>query len=342
MALLQHLGRPNLTYSIPFKKGVIGTYPYCSMVNRVIKQKIDPFIVETPVETIHDILKHPYKNQTFEELCISRAEWMRTQPQKKFIMWSGGIDSTLVVISFLKTHSKQELENVNICASSESLEEFPEFWNDIVKIFKGRIHSSHYHVENYLKQGMVVTGEFSDQCLGSDVINQIAHWYGEEKIFEPYEPVMKIFYERIGGPNDLIETYKPTLKYSLYPIKTAYDWCWWFNFTNKWNMVKYRLLQVQGWKDQKNTYKNMCHFFDTFDFQIWSMNNPDKKVLNTLESYKFHLKDLIIDYTGYENYRRKPKIGSLGRLWSVKGINEGIDTDFNFLTREQLFEYINK
>lgn len=342
MALLQYLGRPSTVYKIKLKDGLIANYPYCAAVNRCIKHEIDPFLVHTPVPTIQDVLKHEYKNQTYEELCLEAAENFKRMPQKKFIMWSGGIDSTLVVISFLKTHSKQDLENIDIIASSESIDEFPEFWNDIVRIFKGRVHSSHFHVEKYLKQGLVITGEFGDQGLGSDVINHLSSVFGEQAMFEPFEPVMHRFYENIYGPNRTLEIYKPTIKYSLYPIVTAYDWLWWFNFTNKWNSVQYRLLQVQGWTDQKNTYKNMHHFFDTINFQLWSMNNPDKKIKDSLQSYKFHSKELIIKYTGYENYIEKPKIGSLGRIWSVKGINEGIDTEFNFLSREETLSYIQK
>lgn len=340
MALLQYLGRRERT--IVLRDGMINQFPYYAMVNRIVKQKLDPFLVETPVETIHDVLKHPYKGQTYEQLCLERAEWFRRQPQKKFIMWSGGIDSTLVVISFLKTHSTKELENVHILCSSESIDEFPEFWNDIVRVFKGRIHSSHSHIEIYLKQGLVVSGEFGDQTMGSDVITTIASMYGEDSIFVPYKFVMPHLYTDLYGPNKIIEMYEPLTSYSLYPIVTAYDWCWWFNFTNKWNMVKYRLLQKAGWTDAKTNFKNMYHFFETLDFQIWTMNNPDKKIGKTLESYKWMPKQLIIDYTGYENYRKKPKIGSLGKIWSVKAMNHGVDTDFNFLTKEQAMEYINK
>lgn len=342
MALLQYLGRPQIGQNWGFKPGMISAYPYCAMVNRVIKNTLDPFIVDTPVETIHDVLKHEYKGQTYEDICLARAEYFRSLPNKKFIMWSGGIDSTLVVISFLKTHSKQELENVNIVASSESINEFPEFWNDIVSHFKGRIHSSHFHIEKYLKQGIVVTGEFGDQSMGSDVIKLISTKYGEEALFEPFEKIMPHHYTDSYGYNTFVETYKPTVEYSLYPIKTVYDWTWWINFTNKWNSVKYRLLQVQGWEDAKTNFKNMHHFFDTIDFQLWSMNSPHLKIKDTLQSYKFHAKDLIIEYTGYTNYVKKPKIGSLGRIWSVKSIHVGIDTEFNFLSNEDLKRYVNK
>lgn len=342
MALLQFLGRTNALNSLKLKEGLVNNYPYCAAVNRVIKHDIDPFIVETPVPTIHDVLQHKYNNQTLEELCLERATYLRNLPQKKFIMYSGGIDSTLALISIIKTHSLAELENVYICASSDSIKEFPEFWNDIARIFKGRIQSSHQHVEVFLKQGIVITGELGDQITGSDVAIQLASLYGEEVLFQSFEPIMTKFYNQAYGPNRLVENFKPTITKSLYPITTAWEWVWWVNFTNKWNSVKYRMLQVKGWEDQKNTFRNVHHFYDTLDFQIWSMHNPDKKIKNNLNSYKFVQKKIITDYTGYLDYGNKPKVPSLGNLWQVKGINEGIDTNFNFLTREETIGYINK
>lgn len=339
MALLQYLGRQE---QFKLRDDMVDAYPYTNMVNRIVKNKLDPFIVETPVETIQDILKVNYSGKTFEELCLERAESYKQDPRTKYIMWSGGIDSSLVIISFLKTYSPQDLQNVNLIASTDSINEFPEFWNDLAHIFKGRIYSSHQHVENYLKKGIVITGEFGDQVLGSDVINTIKNRYGEEAIFMPYEIVMPSLYFDLFGPNKMMEKYEPTISYSLYPIKTAFDWCWWFNFTNKWNMVKFRLLQKAGWEDAKTNYKNMSHFFDTIDFQVWSMHNPQWKVGKTHNSYKFLPKNIIVDYTGYVDYHNKPKIGSLYRVWSVKGLNFAIDTDYNFLTKEQTAEYINK
>lgn len=339
MALLQYLGREE---QFKLREDMVDAYPYTNMVNRIVKHKLDPFIVDTPVETIDQLKKFPYKGQSFEEICLERALWFKEQPQHKYIMWSGGIDSTMVVISFLKTHDYKDLENVSILASSESINEFPEFWNDIVLIFKNRILSSHFHVETYLKKGIVITGEFGDQIMGSDVINTINHRYGEEAIFMPWQAVMPALYNDLFGPNTMIEKYAPLIDHSLYPITTAYDWCWWFNFTNKWNMVKYRLLQKHGWKDPKNTFKNLHHFFDTIDFQLWSMHNPQYKVGNTHNSYKFLPKNIIVNFTGYTDYLNKPKIGSLYRIWSVKGLNIAVDTEFNFLNMEQTAEYINK
>ena len=44
-------------------------------------------------------------------------------------------------------------------------------------------------------------------------------------------------------------------------------------------------------------YGKLVHFFDSTEFQLWSMNNPDKKIKDTLDSYKWIAKDYIYDYT---------------------------------------------
>jgi hypothetical protein len=59
------------------------------------------------------------------------------------------------------------------------------------------------------------------------------------------------------------------------------------------------------------------------------MNNPDKKIRDTLESYKWPAKDYIFDYTKDEPYRQsKLKVGSL-RIGTMK---VSIDSNFKFET----------
>jgi len=67
--------------------------------------------------------------------------------------------------------------------------------------------------------------------------------------------------------------------------------------------------------------------FDTEEFQLWSMNNPDSKIKDTMTSYKWPAKDYIFDYTKDSNYRdTKLKVGSL-RIGSIKC---AIDENFKY------------
>jgi hypothetical protein len=84
---------------------------------------------------------------------------------------------------------------------------------------------------------------------------------------------------------------------------------WWWNFALKWDEVKYRMFM----STIVDKTPDFMHFTDTDTFQLWSISNPDKKIKDTPESYKFTAKDYIFDYTSDADYRdTMRKGGSLG------------------------------
>jgi hypothetical protein len=258
-------------------------------------------------------------------------------------MYSGGIDSTAAVISFLRTWSSEELKRVYIMASHHSADEFLELWNVIVDKFKGRILPSFKHVEHYCNLGYVVTGEHGDQVFGSDIIRQIVDKFGNEGIHKPWQDIMPAIYSDNFGPaivKDFIARYEQTLGACPFPIRSSFDWIWWFNFTNKWQHVKYRLLAHKTWNNPAESFKKIMHFYDTPAWQRWSFDNHDKKIAGTLDTYKLAAKEYIVGCTGFTDYIRKPKVGSLFQIWRSSEVYEAIDTSYQYLTREQALEYV--
>ncbi len=95
---------------------------------------------------------------------------------------------------------------------------------------------------------------------------------------------------------------------------------WWWNFAVKWQEITYRSLS-----DLRDgaSFRNIRHFFQTDDFQRWSIANPDLKIRDSLESYKWPAKEFIYGFAGDAGYRdHKIKVGSLRvRIGSVLGID---------------------
>ncbi|MDX1922574.1 MAG: hypothetical protein SFW65_05560, partial [Alphaproteobacteria bacterium] len=342
MGLLLHLNMSGVK-TLPLKPGFPRQYPYTQMVSRVLIDQIDPFHYSAGCEPISDILKMPSTNKSFGDVAEEHAVAMKKCDGNIYIMYSGGIDSSSAVIAFLRTWSAQELQRVYILSSHHSALEFPELWNVVVDKFKGRILPSFRHVEYYLKKGYIVTGEHGDQLFGSDVIRAIWHTYGDGGIFKPWQEIMPPVYRSMFGPEitaSFIPRYEQTLSYCPFPLTTAFDWIWWFNFTNKWQHVKYRLLAHNGWTDPKNTFPKIKHFYDTPAWQRWSFDNHDKKIAKSYSTYKLAAKEYIVNSTGFADYINKPKVGSLYQIWYSSEFYEAIDTDYNYLTREQAVEYI--
>jgi len=340
MALLLYLGT-NRECHIPLRRDMIPYFPWYAMVNRVIPLELDPFITESPSEFVHE-LKVDIKEHKFEDLMNQRALELLSLDKTIYMMWSGGIDSTATLVALLSNATPQQIDNMYILCSSESIKEYPAMYQRLQSIFHERILSSHVHPVEYCRKGIIITGEFGDQLMGSDVMYNIEWHLGNEYLFKPWQETMPLLYEKMWGPNNFVERYEPTISHSLYPIKSAYDWNWWINFTNKWNHIKYRILGWDGWGNEPHLYWNMKHFYDTVQFQQWSMTHPDLKIKDTLESYKFLQKEYIAAYTKDENYLgNKKKVASMQNIWRRKRIHYGITPQLEYLTDEQIREYVN-
>ncbi len=342
MSLLLHLNMSNVK-TLPLKPAYPRVYPYTQMVNRALIDQLDPFHYTLCCEPISDILKLPSTNKSFGDVAEEHAHAMKALADPIYIMYSGGIDSTSAVVAFLRTWSAQDLQRVHILASHHSANEFPEFWNVVADKFKGRILPSFRHIEYYCKRGYVVTGEHGDQLFGSDVVRKIYQMYGNNGIHRPWQNVMPSIYNTIFDPGivpDFIARYEQTLAVCPFPLKTSFDWIWWFNFTNKWQHVKYRMLANNGWENPSQSFQKIRHFYDTPAWQRWSFDNHDKKIAATYQSYKLAAKEYIVGVTGFSDYLRKPKVGSLYQIWYSSKFYEAVDTSFNYLTREQAVEYI--
>lgn len=342
MGLLLHLNRSN-TATLPLKPGYARVYPYTQMVNRVLIDQIDPFHYTLMCEPISEILKLPSTTKSFGDMAEERAVAYKKMNCPIYIMYSGGIDSSSAVIAFMRTWSAQELERVFVVASHHSANEFPSLWNVLVDKFRGRILPSFQHVEHYCDRGIVVTGEHGDQVFGSDVIRTVVSLFGDEGIHMAWQDVMPRVYESTLDMPDVypfMARYEATLSACPFPIRTAFDWVWWFNFTNKWQHVKYRLLAHRTWRDPVHNFKKILHFYDTPEWQRWSFDNHDKKIADSLSSYKVAAKHYIVATTGFSEYLSKPKVGSLAQIWYKTEMYEAIDTSLNYLNREEALEYV--
>lgn len=232
---------------------------------------------------------------TFEQVCDNRAVSLYAEADKRDckinIMWSGGIDSTVALISLLKTGRTDRL---HVGMSGASIEEYPLFYE---KFILDKLE--HSIVEDPKKllsiKDINVTGEIGDQIFGSAAIYKAD---SQGKLFVPYrEYISEVFLEKI----------KDQIAKCPVPIITTFDFLWWFNFS-----MKYQNVQLRMYPSVLLPYGTLSHFFDTEDFQLWSLNNPDKKIKSDIKSYKFTAKDYIYDFTKDADYRdNKIKVGSL-------------------------------
>lgn len=256
-----------------------------------------------------------------------------------YVMWSGGIDSTLVICSLLKLASPAEVKRIVVLLSEDSIAEAPEFY---AKHICGRLRMESAQLFPYLLASphLFVTGEHADQLFGSDLVGRMMTKLGKGVIHQPYsrDAMTALFVEEpeLAEPTSAcLDLFEFLASKAPIPIETNFLFLWWLNFNIKWQSVYLRTLSYIAVRNRPNltaeyVAERYLPFFCTEPFQQWSLNNPDKRIRDSWNSYKWVAKDIIFSFTGDEGYRRhKVKRGSLFFIILRKSSVNFMDDAFN-------------
>jgi hypothetical protein len=337
-----------------------------------------PWIHEVP-EQFKMLPYDPNFNKTYDEVTDGRALDIKRgiQAGKKYaVMYSGGMDSTCVMVALLKMLTKEELQSVVVCASIHSIIENPNFWRDYIfgqfKIFD----SNNYLYDDYINMGYTpITADEGDCIFGTSIGLQLYHNYeyyvglqhpavqdnlmklkykicDNDVHYTRYKDIL-ISYFSLNDPTNeeyntkfgrlLYEKYHRNILTSAVPVYTLHDFFWWLIFN-----VKYLNCSIRGaiyWNETipvGECINSIENWFNGPEYQYWSMNNNNNglKIRKTLTTYKYAQRKYIYDFTKNDWYfYYKSKLESMGNL-SVKGKNDIIKSFTNtFIGITDKYEY---
>ena len=134
--------------------------------------------IEIPLNyKLMDHLTLPEYRETkkpFSQLCDERAIELYNRAQsnnrKIAIMYSGGIDSTLVITSFLRNLTKEQLKDFVILMNEESINENRNFYYDHIAKNFTCIPSFNYTSYITSKEYLLISGEQADMLFMPNII----------------------------------------------------------------------------------------------------------------------------------------------------------------------------
>lgn len=307
-------------------------HPFDKVVSR-LKYKPDLFNFKLAAEPISEILLDSSK-KNWEECCAARAlELLKMGREKYWFSYSGGIDSTCMIAAILKFWPAQDLKKISIVLSHHSIEENPSFFDNYIVKFK-LINSLRPLSDMLVKsRALLVTGELGDQLFGSDILEPACRVLGDEILTKPYQDwagkVIETFTGNAGSGRQIFEHFHPIVEESPIPIRTNHDFFWWLNFTQKWQHVKYRNLELTDWNLQARYGEHVLAFYDSLDFQRWSLANHDLKIQDSWKSYKYIAKKFITDFSKDPSQMNLVKIQSLEKIYVLSrkriAVNESLE-----------------
>lgn len=310
--------------------------------------------VKFPVNLVN---RHPMPKvrpftHTFEELCFLTwqkiEQHIRTTQLRPVIMYSGGIDSTLIV-NLMHTHASKEFkERVLIILNSNSIQENPVLYETVIK--RNYKTESSNSFENYFNGfNYVITGEFADNVFGSLTLKSSIDFFGTESVINSNYKVFAFdfFNAKIGNEERtkwFLDQMEMLIKNCPWEIKTWSDYLWYQNFAMKWQAVEFRIMSHKNDSlqvDDAWLQRHVCHFWASEEWQQWSLNNPNNKIKDTWVSYKFPAKELIFKLSKDQEYlARKTKFPSLPGVFRYRRVHNFITDKFEFVDNINIKDYL--
>ena len=293
-------------------------------------------------------------NITYEEAATNRAQEIITlseQTGKKInLLYSGGIDSSTVLTSFIKLLGVDEAaKRLTILMSYESIVENPWMWEKFIRPNFNVANSKSFDLTALDSDRLYVNGELNDQLFGATAPFKVGVKVSK-KLGVPMDE-MSVDEEFLHTTFELLGlTSSANVKWTQALLKlmescpvndgSFMTLAWWYGFTCKWINVKYRVfmfnnLTTDTYQIPESIVKNNIAFFDSVDFQQWAMNNKQPKHLGSFESFKFTAKEYVSDLIGNE-YIEKLKKLSFDKVLAMKKRTIAFDSEFKLYNNVDL------
>jgi hypothetical protein len=254
----------------------------------------------------------------------SRAEYFWSLKKPLVVLWSGGIDSTAVLVALMRTNSKW-YESLKVISHDT---EYPLFYDKFLKnkdcIIPIDNESQLTDANFYDKDTIYINGECGDFIFGAcQLFNPPLKWthqiidynttrkyiiddiWVSRDLSNQYSTLFKNYADNENDTKDMLASwFDDYVSRSPIPIKTGNDLNWWLNFGLRWHeKITFKFTGKVG------ATLNMNAFFNCDNLQLWAINNTDPRYRGagdteeTWKMYKEPLKNYIYEYTNDSDYR---------------------------------------
>ena len=250
-------------------------------------------------------VQRPWQAPTFngdlEQVFENRVKTLVDSGENLNLCWSGGIDSTSMVVAFLK-HAKN-IDQLRVCYCTYTLYENRDFFEFLTKNYP-TLEMLDISGDVYLDtvfDGIMVNGHGGDEFTASL----------DESFFDAvgYEGLNKSWRSLVTDPA-LEEFCVEFFALAQRPIETVLEARWWF----------YAATKTQIFAPHDSTFTSTAStsaFYDCQEFEDYMWHNTDKIITSdNYASYKQFLKKYIYDFDrNHTHYTLARKSNSRQFTW---------------------------
>jgi hypothetical protein len=262
----------------------------------------------------------PLRNISLEDTCEETVNHLiQNNPGPYYIYWSGGIDSTLVLISFFKHLGPT---NFSVVCSSASIAENTYLYENFIKP-NCVVYDS---TQELPTDGTHITGDCGDTVWATLDAGFWGNPIVRPYIYEPWQT----WFNKKTQDQDFLNFSSEFFQRSGKDIVTLFDARWWYYL-----ICKSQSKAVYKTAGSFNGFPNLnlVHFFENKFMDSWSWHNSHNMIrgMDWL-SYKWPAKDLIYQFDSNSDYRDNKTKGYSSQLEHNR-----LHKDFQASLRRPLF-----
>ena len=246
-------------------------------------------------------------NKSFGEITDQRClELINTHADRPWLVcWSGGIDSTAVLVSILKNLSPQQRKQVTVSCNKISVYENPIFYHNHVLPNFNVIDSTRQEFGDLLNTHYILDGDPADMLQGSGLALNAKNWgLNLNESWKKSGPLIDYLSTIIDRSSaqwmyNAMSNNLDSLEGDSLNLKSYADWFWWINFNWKWSCNRLHEMQRQPIPNVKPYLDAAIHWYESWDYQQWSMVEGRYSLVKdnvSLGSYKKCSKQYIYEY----------------------------------------------
>jgi hypothetical protein len=277
----------------------------------------------------NDIMNHPLIdlsmpdydsnfNKSWAEITDQRCQQLLKNYNNKpwLVLWSGGIDSTMILASILKNFTKEELKQVHVALNRVSVYENPRFYHNHILPNFHQLDSTNLIIDSdLLEKYYLINGEPADKLftIGNSIQEIMLNNFSDldRNVFSDPDRLINQLTVDVDKTfaSWFYEMIVENIKSVNMPIETYQDFFWWIGFNLNWVSAKLRstrFLPNQNSQVFRNFLNNFILWFDTPDYQRWAMRLENRrngvKSGSHIGQYKLPVKQYIFDVDHNEYY----------------------------------------
>jgi hypothetical protein len=276
--------------------------PGCNHITSRVKKLDTPWDLHDSLFPIPiNITNTDSFSQSIEAVADRFCNYVLASSVTPYLYWSGGIDSTTILVSLLKVANKDFLDRLTILHDNSSIKENSYFYHYYIDQKLKTLQIDDFKItENNYKEIIIVDGEGGNQCVGGHTIHQMCQLQQIELLSQPWANVdFSSMPFKVSTFN--LELIKESIKLAPVEINTLYDFMWWSNFNFKFDDAMIRKMFVYG-KQLSNTQRQqfwnsgLYRFYAQSELQSWSLSNLHQLRESISQDPKYIAKKYIYDF----------------------------------------------